>query len=269
MGEFGEALERAETEVFARTPPKTLKAQIAFLLRQLKTARAVAAGLGVGQRSVERYRKGDRRHPPRRIQHRIGAAVRARWRPRVRRRRRRQAATTGGITIGARARFGCTAPTGSTDDGRLRRLTVRLPPACARRLFDARAQGAGDRRLREIVAEGLPEVCFRDGGRRAAGLLVEFTGIDHVESGVRPASRRRAGGEVWLSASVGGLAPEEAVHLRLWYPCDAVVPDSPAQRSGDLYAVIVDVAVSAWTAGHIHREGGCPGCVGAARQAGL
>ncbi|HZG05680.1 MAG TPA: XRE family transcriptional regulator [Streptomyces sp.] len=181
MGEIDEALQRAETEVFTRTPPKTLKAQINFLVRQLKTTRAVAAELGVSQRSVERYRKGDRRHPPRRIQERIDAAVRARWQPRVRKRRRQQAATTTGITIETRARFGYTAPIGSTDDGRMRRLTVHLPPAYARRLFDARAQGAGDRQLREIVAEGLQEMYFKDGGRRAAGLEVAFTDIDYID----------------------------------------------------------------------------------------
>ncbi|MFF4180985.1 hypothetical protein [Streptomyces sp. NPDC001750] len=40
----------------------------------------------------------------------------------------------------------------------------------------------------------------------------------------------------------------------------AGVPDSLAQTGGDLYAVIVNVAVNAWMAGHIHGEDGCAGC---------
>ncbi|MFF2964846.1 hypothetical protein ACFVT1_39600 [Streptomyces sp. NPDC057963] len=42
----------------------------------------------------------------------------------------------------------------------------------------------------------------------------------------------------------------------------AGVPDSLAQPGGDLYAVILNVAVNAWVAGHIHGEDGCTGCDG-------
>lgn len=181
MGDIDDALERAEREAFTREPPKTLKGQIGFLLKQMKSAKAVAAELGVTADSVNRYRRGARRNPPREIAERIDAAVRVRWQPRVRKRRREQAATTGGITVETRARFGYAAPIGSTDDGRMRRLTVHLPPAYAQRLFDAREQGAGDRRMRAIVAEGLQEVYFKDGGRRAEDLHVAFTDIDYVD----------------------------------------------------------------------------------------
>ncbi|MFD3472909.1 telomere-protecting terminal protein Tpg [Streptomyces sp. NPDC058682] len=74
-----------------------------------------------------------------------------------------------------------TAPVGTTDDGRMRRLTVHLPPAYAQRLFDARAQGGSDRQMRAIVAEGLQEIYFKDGGTRADGLEVEFTDIDYFD----------------------------------------------------------------------------------------
>jgi hypothetical protein len=42
----------------------------------------------------------------------------------------------------------------------------------------------------------------------------------------------------------------------------AGVPDALAQTGGDLYGVIVSVAVNAWLAGHIHGEDGCEGCEG-------
>ncbi|MEU1628271.1 hypothetical protein ABZ746_23660 [Streptomyces sp. NPDC020096] len=47
--------------------------------------------------------------------------------------------------------------------------------------------------------------------------------------------------------------PELAVIL-------ASVPDSLEQTGGDLYAALVNVAVNAWMAGHIHGEDGCSGC---------
>ncbi|WP_405594177.1 telomere-protecting terminal protein Tpg [Streptomyces sp. NBC_01092] len=181
-GEIDDAIERADREAFTREPPKTLKGRIGFLMKQLKTTRAVAVELGVSQRSVERYRKGERKHPPEDIQQRIDAAVRSRWQPRVRGRRRKQAAATGGVTVETRARFGYTAPVGSTDDGRFRRLTVHLPPAYAQRLFAAREAGAGDQEMRQIVADGLREIYFQDGGARALGLSdVAINDIDYID----------------------------------------------------------------------------------------
>lgn len=182
MGEIDDAIERADREGFTRQPPKTLQARINFLMKQLKTTRAVAQEIGVSQRSVERYRKGERRHPPQAIAERIDAAVRARWQPQVRRRRRKQAATTTGITVETRARFGYTAPIGTTDDGRFRRLTVHLPPAYARRLFDAREAGAGDQQMRQIIAEGFKDIYFQDSGARALGLSdVTLNDIDYLD----------------------------------------------------------------------------------------
>ncbi|MFD8237192.1 telomere-protecting terminal protein Tpg [Streptomyces sp. NPDC059696] len=182
MGEIDDAIERADQEAFTRTPPKTLKGRINFLLRQLKTTRAVAAELGVSQRSVERYRTGERKRPPEDIRQRIDAAVRSRWQPQVRRRRREEAAARGGITVETRARFGYTAPIGTTDDGRFRRLTVHLPPAYAQQLFDARDAGADDRHLRQIIADGFKETYFQDGGTRAPGLSdVAINDIDYID----------------------------------------------------------------------------------------
>lgn len=80
-----------------------------------------------------------------------------------------------------RARFGYTAPVGTTDDPRERRLTVHLPPAYAERLFDAQQQDPGDQALRAIVAEGLQGVYFKDSGTRANGLEVEMTDVRYFD----------------------------------------------------------------------------------------
>ena len=71
---------------------------------------------------------------------------------------------------------------GTTDDGRFRRLTVHLPPAYAQRLFDARNTGASDQQMRQIIAEGLKETYFQDGGSRALGLSdVTLNDIDYLD----------------------------------------------------------------------------------------
>ncbi|MEU5836418.1 XRE family transcriptional regulator [Streptomyces diacarni] len=182
MGEIDDAIERADREAFTRQPPKTLKGQINYLMKQMKTAKAVAAELGITADSVNRYRRGARKNPPKAVAAKIDAAVRRRWQPQVRKRRRKQAATTRGVTVETRARFGYTAPIGTTDDGRFRRLTVHLPPTYAQRLFDAREGGASDQQMREIIAEGFKEVYFQDSGGRAMGLSdVALNDIDYLD----------------------------------------------------------------------------------------
>ncbi|EST17878.1 telomere-protecting terminal protein Tpg [Streptomyces roseochromogenus] len=179
--EIHAALERADREAFTKDPPKTLKGQIGYLIRQLGSAKAVAQEIGVTADSVNRYRRGARKHPRADVAAKIDDAVRTRWQPQIRKRRQRQAATTGGITVETRAQFGYTAPIGTTDDGRFRRLTVHLPPVYAQRLFDARDAGASDQQMREIVAEGLQEIYFKDGGVRAQGLEVSLNNIDYFD----------------------------------------------------------------------------------------
>lgn len=130
--------------------------------------------------SVNRYRRGARKHARPDVAAKINDAVRQRWQPQVRKRRQQQAATATGITVETRARFG--APIGTTDDGRFRRLTVHLPPQYAQRLFDARTAGASDQQMRQIIAEGFREIYFQDAGARALTLSdVTLNDIDYLD----------------------------------------------------------------------------------------
>ncbi|MGW5330714.1 telomere-protecting terminal protein Tpg [Streptomyces sp. NPDC004014] len=181
MGLVSDSLDRATHKAFTRPIPKSAPAQMRYLVRQLKGTRAAAELLGISQRTVERYVKDQIRRPRPDLAGRLADAVRARWQPRVREQARRQAATSTGIVIDTRARFGFTAAPGSTDDARIRHLTLALPPAWAARLFDAQQAGATEDQLRAITAEGLGETYFRDGGRRAHGLEVEFTDVEHLD----------------------------------------------------------------------------------------
>ncbi|MFC9131883.1 telomere-protecting terminal protein Tpg [Streptomyces sp. NPDC057099] len=181
-GEIDDAIERADRESFTRQPPKTLKGRIGYLIRQLGSAKAVAQEIGVTADSVNRYRRGARKHARPDVAAKIDDAVRQRWQPQVRKRRQQQAAATGGITVETRARFGYTAPVGTTDDGRFRRLTVHLPPQYAQRLFEARDAGASDQQMRGIIAEGFKDVYFQDGGSRAMGIShVQLNDIDYLD----------------------------------------------------------------------------------------
>ncbi|MFB7031426.1 MULTISPECIES: telomere-protecting terminal protein Tpg [unclassified Streptomyces] len=182
MSLFGDGLDAAVEKAFTRPVPKTAGAQMRYLVKRMGGTKAVAQLLRVSQRTVERYVKGQIKKPRPDLAARLEREVKKRWQPQVRARARQKAATTGGIVIDTRARMGYTAPIGTTDEDRIRHLTVALPPHYAARLFDAQDAGADDQRLQEITAEGIREVYFQDGGRRAGSLEeVRFTNVEHLE----------------------------------------------------------------------------------------
>ncbi|MFF7127967.1 telomere-protecting terminal protein Tpg [Streptomyces sp. NPDC008240] len=147
---------------------------------RLQGRAAVRAPAGAGK--CLRYVKAQIKKPRPDLAARMEAEVKKRWQPQIRAKARQRAATTDGIVIDTRARIGYTAPIGTTDDARLRHLTVALPPQYAARLFDAQQQGATDQQLQQITAEALRDVYFQDNGRRAGSLEeVRFTDIEHVE----------------------------------------------------------------------------------------
>ncbi|MFF5185643.1 telomere-protecting terminal protein Tpg [Streptomyces sp. NPDC000345] len=179
---FGDGLDQAVQRAFTRPVPKSAGAQMRYLVKQLKGTKAVAQILRISQRTVERYVKDQIKKPRPDLAARLEREVKARWQPQIRAKAKERAATTGGIVIDTRARLGYTAPIGSTDQDRIRHLTVALPPQYAARLFEAQEQGATEQRLQELAAEALKEVYFQDGGRRAGQLEeIRFTDIEHLE----------------------------------------------------------------------------------------
>lgn len=182
MSMFGNGLDQAVHKAFTRPIPKSAGVQMRYLVKQLGGTRAVAQMLRISQRTVERYVKDQIKKPRPDLAARLEGEVKKRWQPQIRAKAKARAAATDGIVIDTRARLGYTAPIGSTDQDRIRHLTVALPPQYAARLFEAQEQGASDARLQEIAAEALKEVYFQDGGRRAGSLEeVRFTDIEHLE----------------------------------------------------------------------------------------
>ncbi|MBT2408133.1 MULTISPECIES: XRE family transcriptional regulator [unclassified Streptomyces] len=179
--DIDDSLTRADESHFTRPIPKSPQARMKFLVKSTKSTKSAAQLLGISPRTVERYVKGQIKTPRPELAARLEAEVRKRWQPLVRKRARDKAARTTGLVIETRARFGFTAAPGTTDDGRMRRITQHLPPEYASRLFTAQESGATESQLRAIAAEGLQEVYFKDNGARATSLLVEFTDIDYVD----------------------------------------------------------------------------------------
>ncbi|MFE1452720.1 telomere-protecting terminal protein Tpg [Streptomyces olivaceoviridis] len=178
---IGDSLDRALEGAFTRPIPQSAQAQMKYLVKQLKGTKAAAQALGISQRTVERYVAGKLKRPRRELRDRIEREVKKRWQPQVRAKAKKQAATTGGLVVSTRARFGFTAAPGTTDDARIRDITQALPPEFADRLFTAREQGATERQLQQIAAEGLARMYFRANNTRAHGLGVEFTDIEQIE----------------------------------------------------------------------------------------
>ncbi|MFI8520039.1 telomere-protecting terminal protein Tpg [Streptomyces sp. NPDC085481] len=182
---IGEGLEQALEQALTRPIPKSAGAQMRYLVKQLKGTRAVAQLLRVSQRTVERYVKDQIKKPRADLAARMEREVKKRWQPQVKERAKKAAATRQGLVIDVRAQLGYDAPAGTTDEARMRHLTVALPPHHAARLFDAQDQAANDATLQQIAADALKEVYFQQLGTRAASLEeVRMLNVEHVEFGL-------------------------------------------------------------------------------------
>ncbi|WP_282206819.1 telomere-protecting terminal protein Tpg [Kitasatospora fiedleri] len=99
-----EGLERAER---TRPLPQSTAAQVRFLLKGAKSTKALAAELGVSQRTVQRWLKGQGNPKPAAAKA-IETKVRTKWQPKVKE-RVRKAAEANGFTLHLSATFGYTA----------------------------------------------------------------------------------------------------------------------------------------------------------------
>ncbi|MFF2748384.1 telomere-protecting terminal protein Tpg [Kitasatospora sp. NPDC058048] len=139
------------------------------------STRKLAQDLGVSQRTVQRWLKGQGAPKPAAAKA-IEQKVRAGWQPRVKQRVRRDAENNG-FMLHIQATFGYSAAGGSTDDPRERMITQKMPDAVAQRLYEARDAGASQAEQERILAEGLREHYFKDNGHRARGLDVELNDV--------------------------------------------------------------------------------------------
>lgn len=181
MGKLGDSLGQAVAKAFTRPAPKSAQAQMKYLVKQLKEPRPQPKPWASPSAPRSGTSPANSSSPAKELAARLAGEVRKRWQPQIRAKAKKAAATSGGLIIETRVRFGYTAAAGTTDDGRMRHLTQGLPPTYAARLFEAQEQGATEQQLLDIVAEGFQEIYFKDRGRRVSGLLVEFTDVDHID----------------------------------------------------------------------------------------
>ncbi|WP_030841365.1 telomere-protecting terminal protein Tpg [Streptomyces sp. NRRL S-475] len=188
MGLIEDRLEEAAETAYSQPIPKTLGARIRFLLKQEKgvsraeAARAVAEKIGKSQRTVERYRDDEIKTAKPDTAALIEAEVKKLWQPIVKAKKLQAAVTTAGINVDVRGTFGYTSPRGTTNDPRKRRLSKRLDPDTAAALYAAKEAGANEEQLAQIIADGLRDVYFTDGGTRAQSLQqVELTNVLHIK----------------------------------------------------------------------------------------
>ncbi|MFJ2203489.1 telomere-protecting terminal protein Tpg [Streptomyces violaceusniger] len=181
MDIIGDAINRAAQQEATQPLPKGAPARMRHLVDALggKTS-AAAEALGISQRTVERYMRGQIRRPRPALAAALEAELRRRWQPGLQRRAVNRAKQHG-FTIEARASFGYDAPGGSTDEARMRLITQFIPPQTATDLLNAYQQGTSGDDMKDKLAEALAFHYFRDGGRRAHGLAVEFSHIDYID----------------------------------------------------------------------------------------
>ncbi|MFD6967427.1 telomere-protecting terminal protein Tpg [Streptomyces sp. NPDC059949] len=187
MGLIEDRLEEAVDRAYSQPIPKSIGARVRFLLKQEKglsradAARAVAEKLGKSQRTVERYRDDQIKTAKPETASLIEAEVNKAWQPLVKAKKFQAAITSTGIKVDVRGKFGFKSPKGTTNDPRYRRLTRRLDAATAAALYEAKQAGADEDELAQIVADGLRDDYFTDGGTRAQSLQsVALQQIDHI-----------------------------------------------------------------------------------------
>nr|WP_251021824.1 hypothetical protein [Streptomyces sp. ISL-98] len=108
-----------------------------LLVQQLKATKAVAELLGIAQRTVERYVKGQITKLRTNLAARLTGEVRNRWQPRVQEKAKRNAEPPPASWRETRAGFGFTAAPGTTDDRRARLINQHFPPE-----YDPAVRGA-------------------------------------------------------------------------------------------------------------------------------
>ncbi|MGW9448667.1 telomere-protecting terminal protein Tpg [Streptomyces sp. NPDC055632] len=175
-----DSLDNALAKVFTRPAPKSVGAQMNYLVGQFGGTKAAAQALGISQRTVERYIAGKLKRPRQDLRDCLEREVKRRWQSQIRAKARQEVVTTGGTVVSTRASFGYEAAAGTTDEARIRDITQALPPIYVGKLFTARERGDTEEQLQKIAAEGLAEMYFRANNTRAHGIEIRLTDIEHI-----------------------------------------------------------------------------------------
>ncbi|MGQ4374803.1 hypothetical protein ACN6K9_001674 [Streptomyces sp. SAS_267] len=177
-----EALDRADSRHWTRNPPRSPQARLTFLLRQSggdQTALATRLNVPAHQLDTLRTVRPCEDDP---VQQAVERDVIRLWQPRIRRRAHTTILNNNGqMMVSFRAWLGFTAAAGSSDDPRLRFLTLSLQAPYIEQLFTARHRNASEDELRRILSDALGVSYFHRVRPAPTAESVTLERIDYLE----------------------------------------------------------------------------------------
>ncbi|MFJ7593354.1 telomere-protecting terminal protein Tpg [Streptomyces sp. NPDC097617] len=178
-----EALDRADSRHWTRNPPHSAQARLNYLQRHHGGDRAaVAAHLGATPQRLEAFISSPKQTDSDPLRDAIEREVIRLWQPRIRRQAHHTILDNGGyVMVSFRAWLGFTAAGGSSDDPRLRTLSLGLDaphPAC---LFEARHRNAPERQLLQVLSAALGACYFHRNRPQATDESVTIDRVDYLE----------------------------------------------------------------------------------------
>ncbi|MFC9679424.1 telomere-protecting terminal protein Tpg [Streptomyces sp. NPDC056948] len=178
-----EALDRADSRHWTRNPPRSTRARLTYLLKQTRQdAAALADLLQMTSAELNVLRASPQIPADHPLHQTVEREVVRLWQPRVRRRAHATIlANNGQMMLSFRAWLGFTAAAGSSDDPRLRFLTLSLQSPHPHALFTARHRDAPEPELRGILNDALGACYFHRNRPTPSGETVSLERIDFLE----------------------------------------------------------------------------------------
>ncbi|MFJ4732540.1 telomere-protecting terminal protein Tpg [Streptomyces sp. NPDC088770] len=178
-----EALDRADSRHWTRNPPRSTRARLTYLLKQTRhDTAALADRLQANPARLNALLTAAPTPKDDPLPQAVEREVIRLWQPRVRRRAHDTiVANDGQMMLSFRAWLGFTAAAGSSDDPRLRFLTLSLKPPYPERLFTAQHESSSEEELRAILSDALGACYFHRDRPAAAGESVTLDRIDFLE----------------------------------------------------------------------------------------
>ncbi|MFD7924031.1 telomere-protecting terminal protein Tpg [Streptomyces sp. NPDC059740] len=178
-----EALDRADSRHWTRKPPLSMRGQLAYLFKQYRhDSAALAHRLQTDPAALRVLRTLEQTPQDHPLRPAVEREVIRLWQPRVRRRAHEAIiANNGHMMLSFRAWLGFTAAAGSSDDPRLRFLTLSLTAPYPQRLFAAQHQREPEEALRTILNGALSACYFHRDRPALAKESVSLERIDFLE----------------------------------------------------------------------------------------
>lgn len=179
---IAEALDIADAHHWTRQPPRSDRARLRFLASQHTDIDTLATHLHTTPAIVQDILELRRTAQGTALHQTIVKEIIRLWQPRVRRRAHNEILNHPQMSMGVhfRAWFGFHGAAGTSDDGRMRHISERLPAPYPARLLQARHREADENELRTIVADAVGEAYFRVSPTGNLH-MVRLTNIQYIE----------------------------------------------------------------------------------------